>query len=240
MGLLKPAERSTLYKEVTEQMLLAIKNGVWKVGDKIPSEMELAERFQVGRNCVREATKSLAVSGILEARPGQGTFVSPVALRKIMAYELFDYMNEERAWIELMQVRAALESDLAYLAAERATAEDIRRLEEIVAKSTRANGKYQPSDQEELMVHSDFHEAIAEIAGNNFALKLLRSIKTEINEHRKKYWEFDEKIWEKMIKAHKQIVEHIANRKPEKARHLMRKHLLESIEDYKKLKKNDK
>lgn len=71
--------------------------------------MELAEKFQVGRNCIREATKSLAVSGILEARPGQGTFVSPVALRKIMAYELFDYMNEERAWIELMQVRAALE-----------------------------------------------------------------------------------------------------------------------------------
>jgi len=238
--LFKPAERSTLYKEVTEQMLLAIKNGVWKVGDKIPSEMELAEKFQVGRNCIREATKSLAVSGILEARPGQGTFVSPVALRKIMAYELFDYMNEERAWIELMQVRAALEGDLAYLAAERATPEDIKKLEEIIARSVKQNGKYHPLDQEHLLVHSDFHEAIAEIAGNNFALKLLKSIKSEINEHRKKYWAFDEKVWEKMIRAHKQIVEYIANREPEKARHLMRKHLMESIEDYKKLKENSK
>ena len=74
-ALIRPVSRATLPQEIVKALTDLIMRRVWKPGDLIPSEKELAIRFQVGRSTIREAVKSLVVLGVLEARAGGGTFV---------------------------------------------------------------------------------------------------------------------------------------------------------------------
>lgn len=76
MANLKKAKRTTLSGRIVEQMEQCITDNVWVVGEKIPNELELMERFGAGRNTVREASASLVCAGILKSVPGDGTYVS--------------------------------------------------------------------------------------------------------------------------------------------------------------------
>jgi len=227
--LIRPASRTTLYQEVLRQMLEAIKEGAWAPGEKIPSEMELAHRFEVGRNSIREATKALAVFGILESKPGQGTFVSREVLGKILNTELIAYLSDDSSWIELMQIRLLLEAQTAYWAAEKAKPEDVEKLRSILSQSTNGGANKHPRDSVHLKFHSDFHETIAEIAENKLALRLLRSVRHEIDAQRHKYIQLTNEEWEKMIEEHEEIIEHISNHQPELAREAMRHHLMKGL-----------
>ncbi len=228
--MIKPASRTSLYQDVLNQMVESVKGGYWKPNEKIPSEMELASQFQVGRNSIREATKSLAVFGIVDSRPGQGTFVCDDALRKISNTELLKYLSDDSTWVELMQVRLLLEVQLAYWAAEKATEDDVNRLKTIMAISKNSVTEKHPRDPEYLRIHADFHETIAEIAGNKLALRLLRSIRCEIDAQRHKYLHLTERDWEIMMGEHQRIIEHIENREPGLAREAMRLHLMAGLQ----------
>lgn len=228
--MIKPASRSTLYQDVLKQMVNAIKQGLWSPGDKIPSEMELADKFQVGRNSIREATKALAVFGIVESKPGQGTFVSLEALRKITNSELMNYLIEDSSWVELMQIRILLESQNAYWAAEKANDEDIKILKQVLESSTDSEEKIHPKTEEELKYHSEFHETIARIGGNKLALRLLRSIRSEIDAQRHEYLDLTNEDWDKMMVEHRKIVNLIEQHKAMEAQNTMRKHLMYGLE----------
>src|SRR5919206_1941181 len=72
---LKPLTRATLPQEIVAAIADLIMTRVWKPGDRIPPEKELAARFGVGRSTVREAIKSLVILGVIEARPGDGSYI---------------------------------------------------------------------------------------------------------------------------------------------------------------------
>ena len=74
MELKKPV-RVSLARQVLTAMESMIRSGKWKVGDRIPAEAELARAFSVSHNTIREALQSLIHMGMLEARPGDGTYV---------------------------------------------------------------------------------------------------------------------------------------------------------------------
>jgi GntR family transcriptional repressor for pyruvate dehydrogenase complex len=86
--LFKRANKSTLYEDVLYQVLDAVKRGTWKPGGKIPGELALTEHLQVSRNCIEIALEALSILKIVEARPGQVTFVAKDALRQITNREL--------------------------------------------------------------------------------------------------------------------------------------------------------
>lgn len=211
-------------------MVEAVKEGKWIPGAKIPSEMELAEQFKVGRNSIREATKALAVFGIVDSKPGQGTFICTDALRKITNNELMNYLSDDSSWFELMQIRIMLESQNAYWAAERATPADIRNLEEVLRISTDSEEKVHPKYEENLSFHSDFHETIARIGGNKLALRLLRSIRNEIDAQRHEYLELTNQDWDKMMIEHRKIVDLIKQHRSEEAAETMKTHLMYGLE----------
>ncbi len=75
-----PAERSTayspLYQQIKVLLLKSLDQGEWKPGEAIPSELELAARFQVSQGTVRKAIDELAADNLLIRRQGKGTFVS--------------------------------------------------------------------------------------------------------------------------------------------------------------------
>ena len=228
----KPANKTSLYQEVIRQIVKAIKSGKWKPGMRVPPEAELAELFQVGRNSIREATKALAILGVIEARPGYGTLVCDDALSKIHTTELLSYMRDKSSWLELMQVRLLLEVQIASWAAERATEDDIRGLMDFVGsyREKAEEGVY-PRNAVFFKENADFHEMIADIAGNRLAIQLLRSIRSELDAQRHAYLELPPRNWNRMVEEHVEIAEHIKNHRSEEAAEAMRKHLSQAIRD---------
>src|ERR1039458_9109987 len=75
MPKLKPVSRVTLGEQVAAQLAAQISEGHWLPGDKLPSETELCASLCVGRSTLREALKSLAYVGLVQMRPGEGTYV---------------------------------------------------------------------------------------------------------------------------------------------------------------------
>lgn len=122
---IQKANRSTLVGQVTSQIEQMIENGQWKVGEKIPTEPDLMNLFEVSRNTLREGIQSLVHVGLLETRQGIGTTVksdSNLALaleKKIKKNDL----------LETLEVRLGFEREAAQLAAERRTAEDLEQME---------------------------------------------------------------------------------------------------------------
>src|ERR1700722_14645965 len=71
----KPLAKATLPQEIVAAIDNLIMTRVWKPGDRIPSEKELTSRFGVGRSSLREAIQSLVILGVIEARPGDGSYI---------------------------------------------------------------------------------------------------------------------------------------------------------------------
>ena len=132
--MVKPIGKTQVYEAVYDSMIDSIKTGGWPVGERIPGEIELSEAFQVSRNSVRTAIKVLVSDGILDCKPGVGTFVTDQALNEIHSRELLSMLQDTQYEAEVTEVRGILDKEIAYQAALMCTDEDIRKLEECLDK----------------------------------------------------------------------------------------------------------
>src|SRR5258707_8214762 len=115
-----------LYEKIVEQIERRILAGELKVGDQLPSERELGEQFRVSRTAVREAVKALREKGLVEVRPGRGTFITngtSQAARDSLSLMMKIAPGEGSR--DLVEVREMFEPEIAVLAATRATDEHI-------------------------------------------------------------------------------------------------------------------
>ena len=114
--------------------------GEWKPGDKIPSENELAAQLQVSRISVRSALQRLSSLGLVESRQGEGTFVCEFSGAQY-ANNLIPLIVFERSDMQdLMEFRNILDSEIAALAALRATDTDIALLHQNYQRHMAAEG----------------------------------------------------------------------------------------------------
>ena len=178
--MIRPAMRTTLYKEIIGQILDMIKQGEWKQGGRIPGEIELAKKFEVSRNCVREALKALGHAAVLESKPGLGTFLAKDALRSIQTKEMGQFLRDDTSLAELLEARLIIEPQLVQIAAERATEGDIAQLEAAVKRAVRAV----KTNTYSVQIGLEFHMLVAQIAGNRVILRLFNSIADELRVQR--------------------------------------------------------
>jgi DNA-binding FadR family transcriptional regulator len=157
---LATASRSGLVEQVIEQLRVEIRSGGLPLGERIPTEGELATTFGVGRNTVREAVRALAHAGLLDVRQGDGTFVHATtelsgALRKLPGAELR----------EVLELRRVLEVESARLAATRRTAGELAELRKTLRRRDSALGEARI----DVAVHADaeFHRLIVQAAHNS-------------------------------------------------------------------------
>jgi DNA-binding FadR family transcriptional regulator len=125
-----PVQTATTLEETVERLGTAIRLGLLGPGDRLPPERDLADQLGIARSTLRQALTSLTESGHLIALRGRGggTFVSAAPpLAESSRVEL-----EAGHWREVLDQRIAVEVGTVVLAAERATAEDLRRLHEHV------------------------------------------------------------------------------------------------------------
>lgn len=219
--MIKPISKNKLFQDITDQIINMVKEGIWNQGDRIPGEIELAENFNVSRNILREALKSLELSGILEAKAGKGTFITKDALINIKKMDMFKSLKDNNGIKELMETRLVLEPSLAKLAAINATDEEIEELAKYCIKTN----AYTVNDGVK------FHMQVAKLSKNRILYTLLSSITEEIEAQRFMYIDKYRKAenLDKSLEEHKRIYEALKNRDKELIYELLYNHISKEI-----------
>ena len=222
------AKRKNLYEEISNQILAMIQEGSWKPGQKIPGEIELAERFEVSRNSVRESIKALELVGILSSRSGRGTFVADQALTQLSVLKDEGDIDSETALVELMEVREALEPGLVALAIHKATEEDIELIEETFRSCIRAT----ELRSYDFSIGFEFHRAIFRVANNRTLNAILESVGNKLIAVRKAVFfkHNNTRIFHDELVEHEQILDFIKKRDADSAMLLMRRHIKQSLD----------
>jgi GntR family transcriptional repressor for pyruvate dehydrogenase complex len=141
-------------RQVVDSLFDMLRSGEYRVGDQLPSEWELVARLDVGRSAVREAIRELVTLELVELRPGRGTFVRSLRPDLLLRPDTFDDVVASAVKRELLEVRRILEPEAAALAAERATEQELGRLQHDVERLREAvSVGYRPP--EDLGFHLD-------------------------------------------------------------------------------------
>jgi GntR family transcriptional repressor for pyruvate dehydrogenase complex len=216
-----PIQTERLYQQIVEQIELRFVTGELKVGDKLPSERELAEQFAVSRIAVREAVKALREKGLVEIRPGKGTFITN-GTQGVIRHSLGLLMKVGSAGASpnLVEVREIMEPEIAALAAIRITDEQIDTMTVAVSLMDTA------LDNVNVFVEADlgFHLALAHATQNPIIPILMDSIIDLLREQRKRIALVSGGLSRGQF-HHKKILDAIMRHDPKSARQAMQKHL---------------
>ncbi len=224
-----PVQFTKVFERVAEQIEKRILEGELRKGDRLPTERELAEQFQVSRTAVREAMKSLAQKGLINMRPGRGTIVidgAHEAMENSISLMMKLKLGEVGGSDNLVEFRGILETEMAALAAARATEKEISAMREAI----RVMDKSLSDADAFIRADNAFHEALAQATQNALILILINSIVHLLSEQRKQIFETEGGPQRGQI-HHKRILESIIRRDPEAARAAMRAHLQQVRED---------
>jgi GntR family transcriptional repressor for pyruvate dehydrogenase complex len=172
---LTPITRTTLTADIYRKLVSHIIRGVWKPGARIPPERQLGKLLGVGRASLREALKALEIMGLIETRLGDGTYVCQRSefLSRPLLWAITS--SSETEIQELVEARRLIETELSGLAAERATADDLKQIGTHLDRMEHSLQK--PS--EFLQADIEFHLAIGQAAHNTIlmnALTLIRNL----------------------------------------------------------------
>ena len=157
------SEEKTLPERAADKIIDMIVENALKPGDRLPTELELLQYLNVGRSTVREAIKLLVSQNIIEVRRGSGTFVREQT--GVMDDPLgFRFVQDKlKLGLDLCEIRIMIEPDMAALAAERATREDLEQLREACLKVEELI--LQGKDYAQWDIR--FHTVLAQCTGNS-------------------------------------------------------------------------
>lgn len=200
--------------------------------EKLPSERELAELFGVSRTVVREAVKMLASKGLVEVRQGTGVIVTAVSAEKVSeSISLFLHLDYEHLeYRHLAELRRMVEIEIAGLAAERATPEDLLTMERVTEHmETLRNGIAVNEAFREQFARADveFHLALAAATKNPLLTVLFRPLVEILVKQRVDAIDRPGALEQGML-YHRDILEAVKRGVPDEARQAMKEHLEKS------------
>lgn len=215
-----------LSDQVAQAISREIKTARLTQGDKLPTEAVLATQFGVSRTVIREAVSRLKSLGLVESRQGSGVFVKPAGFSPLH----FDarLAVSKQAVIQMVEVRRALEAEVAALAAARRTDADVKRIKRAVESLTQAVKAGGDGVDEDVALH----RAIADAAQNQFLISTLDYLRqflhgatrvTRANEARRT--DFADQVQ----REHQAIMEAIALGDAAKARKAAARHMDNAI-----------
>jgi GntR family transcriptional repressor for pyruvate dehydrogenase complex len=214
-----------LYLQVAQQLQELIANRVFRSGDRLPSERDLAGQFAVSRPTIREAMIALEIAGVVEVRSGSGVYVLDTSDKP---GKLAD--NQGPGPFEILEARRIIEGEACALAAERISEEQLVQLQQLLAEMEQENRREDTTEKAD----EQFHCTIAEAAGNSALsatiawLWQLRN-ESEISTH------FHQRVRQEgsrpIVADHRAILDALQQRDPEAARQAMAHHLQRVIDN---------
>lgn len=223
----KQAPKIRLYEYVSEEIEKAIRGKQILPGERLPSENDLADQFEVSRTIVREALKILRERRLITVQDGRGAFVlspTPEASTKALS-RYISRLDIQESHEMLFEVRLLLEPELAYLAAERSGKKVIDQLDRCM-KELRT---FQDDPEKWIETDLKFHKVLAKATRNPYALVFIETLLFHMDFLVGSGFLLDGAI-EATIASHEEILEAIRDHNPVEAKERMRQHILNSQE----------
>jgi len=215
-------------QDVVEDVQRLILDGGLRPGDRLPAEKELAAELGVSRGSLREGVRALVVLGILEARHGDGTYVTDLDAATLLAPLAFlaDLPGDQAP---LHAVRAVLETEAAGLAAMHLTDAHLARARAALDDTARALVATRTDPARLAAADLAFHRAIADGSGNTVLSALLDALAG--GHARRRVWdELHDLAGDRTFEDHDAILAAVAARDPDRARLRMAMHMV-AVED---------
>lgn len=217
-------KRRRINESVAHQIRQAIFSGLLALGQKLPPERELAERFQTSRVALREALRSLEKEGMITIKRGSGggAFVADFdrALRA-----LTDSLNTvvklgQAKSAHLTEVRTILEPQITKLATLRATPTDLSAIESVVE----AQEHELQAGQLNRKLDMDFHRCLAEAAHNPILNIVVNAVNESIRDAISRS-KLSRQMRAQVVSYHRNIFEAVRSRDAHAAQNIMAKHV---------------
>jgi GntR family transcriptional repressor for pyruvate dehydrogenase complex len=214
------AQSVRLYEIIIKRVKDMIIEGKLKVGDKLPSERELAEMFQVSRVPVREALKIMEFMEIIQYIPGDGVYLKQVAIQDILSK--IDFMIETNSDIisDLFEARQAIELKAVELAAVRRNEADIKIMDAILKEMAEDIAR----GGDGIQAATQFHTAISK-ASKNKVIARINDLLITLTEMSRENSLGKHGMAPAALVSHQRILEAIKEQNAPEAKRLMLEHL---------------
>ena len=193
-----------------------------KPGDQLPTELELAQQLGVGRNSVREAINTLSYLGVVKIKRGIGTFISESMQASVVNPLVLDLIFEQKTSKEIIELRLLIETAVAEMVIQKASDEDIQRLDEVNDRLRIAARGDIPRSQNLRDLDIEFHETLLQLTNNRPLQKIGKVIYTLFLASIEKTVEQDPL---RAVTNHQLIIDAVKKRDPV----LLREHMKESL-----------
>jgi GntR family transcriptional regulator, transcriptional repressor for pyruvate dehydrogenase complex len=222
---IKPITTKRIYQEIIRSFVDFIANEEIQIGDKLPSERELAERFGVSRPSVREALRVMQTIGLVDIKAGGGAYLTEFNLGPFLDLLAPLFLKRKNFGLELLELRRVLEVRAAELAAEQIGTADLTVLERILADmENTADDDYDEGVRRDVAFHKTLFEStenIVLIKGSELVNTLME---ISIADARKLVLEYAETP-DQLYEEHRNIFDAIRAKDPRKAAEAMKTHL---------------
>lgn len=184
----KKTRQSRLYQDVVEQIQGAILAGRLKAGDRLPSQREMVDMFEISRATLREALRVLEQKGLIDIKLGTsgGAIVKEINTAPVSESLALLIRHQKVSLDEIIEFRKGVEGNVAELAAIRATEKDLSQIRQLLDVSKKQMKKglafqdaFEASDRR-------IHKYIAQIAGNTIYRTVIRMIHDNIHQYYEK------------------------------------------------------
>jgi len=171
---MKPIESESVVQKVINRITVAINEGQFKIGDRLPSEYMLMEELHVSRNSLREAMKILSALGIIEIKRGDGTYICAQLKPSIFDSLIYDLILVSSTSEEIVELRQTLDETVLRMAIEKRTDEDIEDLKAYV----RQMRQYFSSGEMSRAAEADyeFHLCLIDCCRNAFLSRIVKGV----------------------------------------------------------------
>lgn len=213
-------------EHVVARIRTMITRGDLRPGDRLPAERELSKQLGISRPSLRAGIRTLVTMGVLQARHGSGTYVADSPSLDSEQISLMAALHGF-SFDQLFEARYVLEVQIAGLAAERATSEDLATLAEEISEMYAAL-----VDPQQYLIHDiKFHRALAAASGNPILAALVEMVSAVMYDRRRatiaRAHDFTESL-----AMHQRIYRAVRQHKADEARAAMQEHLLLAHQAY--------
>lgn len=218
---IKPIQRVNAVDQIFNQLRDQLIDGRWTAGERLPSENELAEMFNVSRITIRQALQKLKALGLIETHSGAGSYVKNV--------DISDTFNELKPILyignvttdNILEFRRMIDTECIRIATVRAKESDLRRLDKIYEKMKEAQ---QAGDVKRFSKYDmKFHQEVVKMTSNPLMVKTYAILSDVLNVALQDI--IDKMRFERAVEYHAKMLDAMHRRDPEEAAKYMAEHI---------------
>lgn len=216
----QPLDTSSLVDKVEANLVKLLQERKLRVGDVIPTELDLSKTLGVSRTVTREAISRLRMMGLIETKKKKGSVITSPDIFGIMSKTMNPHVLDQDTLKGIFEIRLALEIGMADFLFQRITPKDIKELKEIIEN--------EPDTAKDYIFHIDheivFHGKLYEITGNE-TLKTFQKMLLPVFDYVHNSGLLKKQPQIQKFVSHKGLVDILENGSPELFRNAMRNHL---------------